>query len=119
MVSAGLALFLLSAAVGLTGLSLPHFTLALVLNGIAWNILFVGGSTLIAQAATAPKERARLQALSEFSVFGLSALASVGAGPAQASLGWEIVLSLSLAPVALLGLSVLAYRVTGAHRAPA
>jgi MFS family permease len=119
IVTVGLVLFVLSAVAGLSGLSLPHFTAALVLCGVAWNLLFVGGSTLIAQSASAPKDRARLQALSEFSVFGLSALASLSAGPAEVGLGWDGVLGISLVPVALLSLGVLAYRITGAHRAPA
>lgn len=119
IVTVGLGLFVLSAVAGLSGLSLPHFTVTLVLCGVAWNMLFVGGSTLIAQSATAPKDRARLQALSEFSVFGLSALASLSAGPAEVGLGWDGVLGISLVPVAVLSLGVLAYRVTGAHRAPA
>lgn len=119
IVAVGVLLFVLSATTGLAGISIAHFTGALILNGVAWNMLFVGGSTLIAQAATAPKDRARLQAVSEFSVFGLSALASLTAGPAQAGWGWETVLGISLAPVALVGLSVAAYRVMGTRRAEA
>lgn len=113
VLTGGLILFLVSALVGLSGLDLAQFTLALVLNGIAWNLLFVGGSTLIAQSAEAPQDRARLQALSEFCVFGLSALAAVTAGPIQTRIGWDPVLTLSLIPVALLALGVLLYRVRG------
>ena len=51
IVTVGLGLFVLSAVAGLSGLSLPHFTVTLVLCGVAWNMLFVGGSTLIAQSA--------------------------------------------------------------------
>jgi MFS family permease len=116
---AGLALFGISAAVGLSGLTLPYFTVALVLSGVAWNALFVGGSTLIAQSASAPKDRARLQALSEFSVFGLSAIAAVSAGPAHADLGWAAVLSATFAPLALIGIAVLAFRLTEGRRATA
>lgn len=113
VLAVGLILFLLSALAGLSGLDLPQFTVALVLNGIGWNLLFVGGSTLIAQSAEAPQDRARLQALSEFTVFGLSALAAVTAGSIQTSLGWDRVLNLSLIPVTLLGAGVMVYRLRG------
>ncbi len=119
VLTGGLVLFLASVLVGLSGLDLSQFTLALVLNGIAWNLLFVGGSTLIAQSAEAPQDRARLQALSEFCVFGLSALAAVTAGPIQTRIGWDPVLTLSLIPVALLALGVLLYRVRGLKTAAA
>lgn len=119
VLAGGLILFVLSTLAGLSGLTLPQFTVALVLNGIAWNLLFVGGSTLIAQSADAPRDRARLQALSEFTVFGLSALAAVGAGAIQTQLGWESILNLSLIPVMLLGVGVMFYRVRGSKPAAA
>ncbi len=119
VLTGGLILFGVSALVGLSGLDLPQFTVALVLNGIAWNALFVGGSTLIAQSAEAPQDSARLQALSEFTVFGLSALAAVSAGSIQNQLGWETVLGLSLIPVTLLGTGVMLYRMRGVKTAAA
>lgn len=44
MVSAGLALTGISAAIGLMGLDVAHFWVTLVLLGLGWNFGFVGAS---------------------------------------------------------------------------
>jgi MFS family permease len=95
-----------TVALGLAGRDVMHYGTALVLLGIGWNFLFVGGTTALT-AAYRPSERFRAQAVNEFSVFGVAAAASLLAGSLVLSLGWNRIL-LSAVPVLLVLLGVLA-----------
>jgi MFS family permease len=100
---AGLALMAASVIVDGSGRLLAHYWWGLVLLGLGWNLLFVAGTTLLT-GCYRPAERYRAQAVNEFSVFGVQAIASLLAGPAVYSLGWA---KLNLATVPLLaGLGV-------------
>lgn len=84
---AGIAVFLAGVAAGLAGMSEWHFRLALTLNGIGWNFLFVGATTLVTTCYR-PAERGKAQALNDFLVFGTTTSASFLAGFLQERLGW-------------------------------
>lgn len=84
---AGIMLFGLAVMTGLAGLDAWHFRVALTLNGIGWNFLFVGATTLVTTCYR-PSERGKVQALNDFLVFGTTATASFLAGFLQARLGW-------------------------------
>ena len=100
---AGLALMAASVIVDGSGRLLSHYWWGLVLLGLGWNLLFVAGTTLLT-GCYRPAERYRAQAVNEFSVFGVQAIASLLAGPAVHSLGWA---KLNLATLPLLaGLGV-------------
>lgn len=86
---AGIALFGLGIAAGLAGLSEWHFRIALTLNGVGWNFLFVGATTLVTTCYR-PNERGKAQALNDFLVFGTTATASFLAGFLQERLGWFV-----------------------------
>lgn len=101
MMGLGAALLLVCVIVGLLGHEVMHYTSTLVLLGVGWNFLFVGGTTALV-AAYRPSERFRVQAFNDFCVFGSAATASLLAGALVLTLGWERVL---LLPVpALLGM---------------
>ncbi len=72
-----------------------HYAAGLVLLGVGWNFLFVGGTTLLT-TSYAPSERFRVQGLNDFVVFGTQAVASLLAGPAITRLGWQAVNALSV-----------------------
>jgi MFS family permease len=86
--SLGLILLALSAVVGLSGLGLTHFWLALVLLGVGWNFGFVGATTMVT-ACHRPNERNKVQALNDFLVFGSVAASSFSAGKLLSVAGWE------------------------------
>jgi len=86
--SFGLILLALSAVVGLSGLGLTHFWLALVLLGVGWNFGFVGATTMVT-ACHRPNERNKVQALNDFLVFGSVAASSFSAGKLLSVAGWE------------------------------
>jgi len=88
-------------ALGSLGHEFLHYWGALVLLGIGWNFLFVGGTTLLVQSYR-PVERYRMQALNDFSVFGASALASLLGGAVLLQFGWDTVLMASALPLVLM-----------------
>ena len=53
-----------------------HFRIALGLNGVGWNFLFVGATTLLTTTYR-PAERGKAQAFNDFMVFGTTATASL------------------------------------------
>lgn len=95
----GLVLIAAAAAVGLSGLSLAHFWIALVLLGVGWNFGFIGATTLVTECHR-PEERTRVQALNDFLVFGSVAIASFSSGGLLHSGGWAVVNGIVFAPVA-------------------
>jgi MFS family permease len=105
VMTAGVVLLLGGVAAGLSGLTDWHFRIALTLNGIGWNFLFVGATTLVTTCYR-PNERGKVQALNDFLVFGTTAAASFLAGYLQARLGWFMLNWFSLALLAVAAAAV-------------
>ena len=102
------AVFLgVSLAAGFAGREVPHYGLSMIALGVGWNFLFVGGTTLLG-GTHGPQERFRVQAFNDFTVFGISALGSLGAGAVMQLLGWNAVLWASV-PAIVLAIGVLAW----------
>ncbi len=78
---------------------------ALVLLGLGWNFLFVGGTTLLMQSYQ-PQEGFRVQAVNEVLVFSTQAIMSLMAGWLVFSYGWFVVNLLSI-PLLILALIML------------
>ena len=96
----GTAIFCTMVAVGFLGREVLHYGVSMVALGVGWNLLFIGGTTLLARAHR-PAERFRAQAVNDFGVFGLSAVGSLSAGLVIQLYGWNAVLWASVAPVAV------------------
>ena len=93
------ALGLLAAVVvGLQGHTMLHYWWALVLLGVSWNFLYVGGTTMLTYTYKS-SERFRAQGVNEFLIFGTSATASLLAGAVIHYFGWN---TLMLVPVPFL-----------------
>ncbi len=89
-------------AINLYGVSVWHFWLALLLLGVGWNFMFIGGTTLLTRSYN-EAEKAKTQAINDFVVFTAVTLASLGAGVLQYQLGWRMV-NISVTPFILLSL---------------
>ncbi|MBT9493650.1 MAG: MFS transporter [Paucibacter sp.] len=89
----GAGLFAVGSTVALGGSTPLYFGLALVLNGMAWNFMFVGASTLLAQsfAADSPADRARAQAANEFITAAVAASGALLAGVVFNAWGWSAI----------------------------
>lgn len=88
MLLAGIAANMLAVVAAVHGQSLAHFTVALVLLGIGWNLLYIASTTLLSKSYR-PSERYGIQATNDFAVFGFQAFASLSAGFLIILVGWE------------------------------
>lgn len=95
VITLGALLMLVCIFINLSGVSVGHFWTALLLLGIGWNFMFVGGTTLLAQAGT-PKDKALLQGTNEVLVFAANVIASITAGVLLHRLGWQTMNQVSL-----------------------
>mgnify|MGYP001546826640 CR=1 FL=1 len=111
VVAFGLALEVLAAIVGLSGITVVHFWAGLVLLGAGWNFGFIGASAMVV-ASHRPEERAKVQSFNDFIVFGTMAAASFMSGQLLAGGGWSLVNMIVFPPalVALVALGLLAMR---------
>ena len=100
MMLVGMVAYLICIALAASGVSFHHYLSALILLGIGWNFLFVGGTSLLPQGYS-DSERFRVQGLNDMMVFGFQAVASMSAGLALSSLGWAGLLLLAI-PLLLL-----------------
>lgn len=79
VMATGLAILAGAGAVGLAGVELTNFFLALILLGLGWNFGFVGATTLLT-ASYPPHERGRVQGMNDAIVFGAVTVASLASG---------------------------------------
>jgi hypothetical protein len=82
-----------------------HFWWALLLLGIGWNFLYIGGTTLLTETYR-PEERAKVQGSNDFIVFGVQAVSSVSAGALILGSGWQTLNLLAIPGVALVAFAV-------------
>jgi MFS family permease len=83
----GAVLLIASAGVDMAGLGFWNFLVGLVFLGVGWNFLYVGGTALLTEGYR-PEERARVQGLNDFLIFGTVALASLSSGALHDRYGW-------------------------------
>lgn len=103
---AGVALLSTHVLVALSGTTFPSFASALVLLGVGWNFLYVGGTTLLTRTY-APEERGRAQATNDFAIFAVGLLCSFSAGPLLVHFGWQTMNALLLPWLAVAALVIL------------
>lgn len=117
MLMAGIALSALASVIALLSTTLPAFYVALLCLGVGWNFMFVGGTTLLT-ASYRDSERARTQAVAEFSTAALTAVATLAAGQVLHHFGWQGVNVAALPALAVALLITLAWRRRAAVAAP-
>jgi MFS family permease len=90
ILASGLFLLAAAAAIGLSGIALWNFWIALALLGIGWNFSFIGATTLVTECH-GPRERNKVQAFNDFLVFGSTAIGSLSSGALLSRYGWPAV----------------------------
>jgi len=90
IVIAGALVMTLSVGANLSGETLWSYWFGLVLLGIGWNFMFIGGTTLLTEVHR-PEERARVQALNDFLVMSMVTFSSFASGAIHHALGWTAV----------------------------
>ena len=86
----GIILMALCVVAALINRHLVHYWSGLVVLGVGWNFLFVGGTTLLTKTYQ-PTERFKAHAFNDFTVYSFQATASLSAGAIIFSAGWEVV----------------------------
>ncbi|HEY7142425.1 MAG TPA: MFS transporter [Methylomirabilota bacterium] len=90
-IAIGIAVNVASLSVGFTGTTVTHFWLALLLVGVGWNLMFVGGSTLVTRTY-ASGERTKAQAANDFLIWTTVAVTSLSSGQLLHRHGWTAIL---------------------------
>jgi MFS family permease len=101
IMATGLALMMACVAFALHGNDVMHFLGALLVLGVGWNFLFIGGTTL-ATEAWRPEEKTRGQGAIDFCVYTTMTLTSFSSGALVTTGGWTAMNLGTLAPMALM-----------------
>ena len=109
IMTAGIALLVAGVVVALMGETVWHFRIALGLNGVGWNFMFVGATTLLTTTYR-PAERGKAQAFNDFMVFGTTTVASLMASVVLELEGWAMLNYFALALVVVALAVISAYR---------
>jgi MFS family permease len=88
VMSWGVVLMLVGVVAALAGMTEWNFRLALTVNGVGWNFLFVGATALVTTCYR-PNERGKTQAFNDLLVFSTTATSSFMAGFLQDRWGWQ------------------------------
>ncbi len=93
----GLLIMAGASGLALMGLGLFEFWGSLILLGVGWNLGFIGATAMVTDCYT-QAERAKVQALNDFLVFGTVAIASFSSGHLLSTAGWDVI-NLSMLPI--------------------
>jgi MFS family permease len=103
---AGVALMFACVGIALSGQQVTQFWLSLVLLGLGWNFMFVGGTTLLTESYR-PAEKAKAQGANEILVFCTTATSSFASGVLVNTAGWNTLNYVALPFLAIAGLAAL------------
>ena len=92
---AGVVLNLGCIGVALAGLEVAHFWMAMVLLGVGWNFMFIGGTTLLTESHT-PSERGKAQGANDLAIFITMAVTSLSSGLLFTLQGWKLMNQLAV-----------------------
>ncbi|HEY7238610.1 MAG TPA: MFS transporter [Burkholderiales bacterium] len=97
---AGAALNLACIGAALAGLAVANFWWSMVLLGVGWNFLYIGGTTLLTDTYR-PEERAKAQGANDQTIFIMMVISSFTSGMTVTTAGWARV---NLMALPLIGL---------------
>ncbi len=106
IMTVGLLLNIACVAFALSGNDVMHFLGALMVLGVGWNFLYIGGTTLATQAWR-PEERTQGQAAIDFCVYTTMTLTSFSSGALVTTGGWQAMNLGALLPLGLMALALM------------
>ena len=101
IMSTGLALNIACVLFALNGTDVMHFLGALLVLGVGWNFLYIGGSTLATETWRS-EEKTRAQAALDFCVYATMTVTSFSSGALVTTGGWTAMNLGTLLPMGLL-----------------
>jgi MFS family permease len=105
----GVLLSLACVAIALSGVEVMHFWIALMLVGVGWNFMYVGGTTLLTEVHT-PAEKAKVQGANDMAIFITMAISSASSGWLFNARGWELMNYGAIPFLLLTGAAILVLR---------
>jgi len=112
LMAAGTLFYVCVIIAAMAGHSVMHFWWSMVLLGIGWNFLFTSGTLLLPRTYN-NAERFKIQAINDFGMFTIQAIASLTAGVILFSQGWSALLSITIPAILLMFLiTIWYYRIT-------
>jgi MFS family permease len=105
---AGALFNFVAIGIALSGISVAQFWLSLILLGVGWNFLYIGGTALLT-ATYRPEERAKAQGANDQAIFIMMAVSSFTSGLTVTAAGWERVNLVALPLVALVAAAIFWY----------
>ncbi|WP_101759013.1 MFS transporter [Oceanicoccus sp. KOV_DT_Chl] len=91
MMVMGLGCYAIMVVVGLSGVGVLNYWIALIFLGIGWNFLFVSATSLLPQTHK-PEQQYKAQAVNDTAVFSMQAIAALSSGVVLNYWGWEFLL---------------------------
>ncbi len=113
IIAVGGVLMLACIGTNLLGIEIINFVIGLLLLGLGWNFMFVGGTTLLTQVHR-PSEKAKVQGFNDLCLFTAVAASAAASGALHEWLGWQ---PMNIAALPLL-LAVILLAVIRAARRP-
>jgi MFS family permease len=104
----GALLNLVCIGVALAGIAVANFWWSMVLLGVGWNFLYIGGTTLLTETYR-PEERAKAQGANDQAIFIMMAISSFTSGMTVTTAGWERVNLMALPLIALVAAAIVAF----------
>jgi MFS family permease len=102
----GVVLNLACIGIALTGVDVANFWAALLLLGIGWNFLYIGGTALLTDTYK-PAEKAKAQGFNDLLVFVTMATSSFSSGLLLEKNGWQTLNYLAIPFILAVGVAVL------------
>lgn len=102
IILAGIIMLFLQVSLSLSGTDFLSYISGLVLLGIGWNFMFIGGSTLLTSVYQ-PIEKEKTQAFHDFLVFAAISISGFSAGGLLNLWGWQGV-NLAVIPLLIIAL---------------
>jgi MFS family permease len=113
----GVAIMVACIGVALAGIAVVNFWWAMVLLGVGWNFLYIGGTTLLTETYR-PEERAKAQGANDQMIFIMMAISSFSSGLTVTAAGWTQLNFIALPLIAVMG-AALAWFVLSQRRGAA
>ena len=106
VILAGVTAMFACVAIALAGQQIPNFIVALVLLGLGWNFMYIGGTTLLTETYT-PTEKAKAQGFNEVVVFSVQGMSALFSGVLVNTRGWDVLNYTALPLIVAAGAAVL------------
>lgn len=101
----GIAILALGCVLAMGDQSLSGFHFALAIVGVGWNLMYLGGSTLVTLLPN-PRLRSRVQSLNEFATFSVTTVIAGATGWLFALASWQGVLVIGVGCLLAVGLAL-------------